>query len=216
MANPGIWPSRQPNESNAGNIDVVTSADARPPAVNDPAAPWIATNIHSVYQAPPWLQVDLADVRKPSGEREQHHVVRLPAAVMVVVLDAPGEHVLLAWRHRWVPDLWSWELPGGIIEDDESPEDAAQRELVEETGYRAQKLQRLLSYEPEVGSVHAPRFLFLAQAVDRVGDPTEHDEGRYGWVRLDAVPKLIAGGQVGSSGALIGVLYVLADLHRRR
>ena len=191
----------------------MTSAEVPPSSAIDPAAPWIATNVHPVYQAPPWLQVELADVRKPSGAHEQHHVVRLPAAVMVVVLDAPGQHVLLAWRHRWVPDLWSWELPGGLLEDGESPEAAAQRELLEETGYRVHDLRRLLTYEPEVGSVRAPRFVFLTQAVDQVGDPTEHDEGRYEWVRLDAVPDLIARGQVGSSGALIGLLHVLA--HQR-
>ena len=171
---------------------------------------WIAADLHPVYESRPWLRVELADVRKPSGIHEQHHLVRLPAAVVVVVLDRRRERVLLAWRHRWVPDLWSWELPGGLIEDGESPEVAALRELIEETGYRAMDLRRLVTYEPEVGTVRAPRSVFLAQGVDRIGDPTEQDEGRYEWVRIDAVPDLIARGQVGSSGALIGLLHLLA------
>jgi 8-oxo-dGTP pyrophosphatase MutT (NUDIX family) len=180
--------------------------------VNEPNdTNWTVTNRRLVYNSPPWLRVDLADVRKPSGQQEEHHLVSLPRAVMVVALDESGERVLLAWRHRWVPDLWSWELPGGLIENDESPEEAAIRELVEETGYHARNLRHLVTYEPEVGTVRSPRIVFRADGVDRVGDPTEHDEGLFRWVRLDTVPDLIARGQVGSSGALIGLLQVLAS-----
>jgi 8-oxo-dGTP pyrophosphatase MutT (NUDIX family) len=103
------------------------------------------------------------------------------------------------------------ELPGGLIEDDESPEEAATRELVEETGYRARNLRYLVTYEPEVGTVRSPRIMFRADCVDQVSDPTEQDEGVFRWVRLDTVPDLIASGQVGSSGALIGLLHVLAS-----
>jgi 8-oxo-dGTP pyrophosphatase MutT (NUDIX family) len=187
----------------------------------DPATPWAATNLHTMYEAKPWLCVQLADVRKPSGQREQHHLVRMPPAVIVVALGNAGpneadDHVLLAWRHRWVPDLWSWELPGGLIDDGEPAETAAQRELIEETGYRAGRLRQLLMYEPDVGSVRAPRFVFLAEQVERVGRPTERDEGVFEWVRLDTVPGLIARGHVGSSGALIGLLQVLAARQGRR
>lgn len=172
-------------------------------------AQWTVTNRRLVYDAQPWLRVDLAHVRKPSGLREEHHVVSLPRAVMVVALDESREHILLTWRHRWVPDLWSWELPGGLIEDDESPEQAAVRELVEETGYRAGQLRHLVTYEPEVGTVRSPRFVYQADGVDRVADPTEHDEGSFRWVRLGTVPELITRGQVGSSGALIGLLMIM-------
>ena len=138
-------------------------------------------------------------------------MVSLPRAVMVVALDEPGAHVLLSWRHRWVPNLWSWELPGGLIEDGESPQEAAARELVEETGYRARYLRHLVTYEPEVGTVRSPRIVYQTNGVDRVADPTEHDEGVFRWVGLDTVPDLIARGQVGSSGALIGLLHVLIN-----
>uniref|UniRef100_UPI003F490BEF NUDIX hydrolase n=1 Tax=Amycolatopsis sp. CA-096443 TaxID=3239919 RepID=UPI003F490BEF len=171
--------------------------------------PWRIANVRGVLESP-WLRVELADVTKPSGAVEEHYLVRLPEAVMVVVLDGPGEHVLLAWRHRCVPDLWSYEIPGGLVEAGETPEDAARREVAEETGCAVRELQHLVTFEPAVGSVASRHDVYLARGVDRVGDPTERDEGIFGWVPLARVRRLIAEGKVGSSGALIGLLHVLA------
>lgn len=51
-------------------------------------------------------------------------------AAMTVVLDDAGERVLLSWRHRFVPDVWNWELPGGLLDPNETPEETAAREVV--------------------------------------------------------------------------------------
>lgn len=183
---------------------------AHPAGGVDPAAPWQVANVQPVL-ASPWLQVDLAEVTKPSGQLEEHYMISLPPAAMVVALDDPGEHVLLTWRHRCVPDMWSYEIPGGLIENGEPPVETARRELAEETGYHARSLQHLVTYEPAVGSVRNPHHVYLARGVDRIGEPTEHDEGVFHWMPLAEVPALIAGGQVTNSGSLIGLLHVLAD-----
>lgn len=167
------------------------------------------SNVRSVIESP-WLGLQLADVTKPSGAVEEHYLVRLPEAVMVVVLDEPGEHVLLAWRHRCVPDLWSYEVPGGLLEDGEEPADAARREVAEETGCAVQQLRHLVTFEPAVGSVASPHHVFLARGVSRICDPTERDEGIFGWVPLSRTGQLIAEGKIGNSGTLIGLLHVLA------
>jgi 8-oxo-dGTP pyrophosphatase MutT (NUDIX family) len=97
----------------------------------------------------------MADISQPSGDRFEHHTVTLPPAAMAVVLHDDGEHVLMSWRHRFVPDVWNWELPAGLLEEGETPEEAVVREIEEETGYRPRSVEHLVTFEPMVGTVRS-------------------------------------------------------------
>ncbi|MGH3327411.1 MAG: NUDIX hydrolase [Streptomycetales bacterium] len=153
----------------------------------------------------------MVDLELPTGERTQHHVVWMPAAAMTAVLDDAEERVLLLWRHRFVPDIWNWELPGGLVDAGETPEQAAARETEEETGYRPRTLEHLVSFQPMIGMVDTPHHVFLARGAEHLGNPTEQTEmKRMEWVRLADVPRLIHGGDVANSGTLVALLHVLA------
>ncbi len=94
-----------------------------------------------------WVRLVLVDVETPDGRRFEHHVVRLARVSIAVVIDQE-ERVLLMWRHRFVPDAWGWELPGGIVETDEDAAAAAARETEEETGWRPGPMRLLTSFQP--------------------------------------------------------------------
>lgn len=170
---------------------------------------WVVHGERPIYESR-WVTVGLADIEQPSGDRFEHHTVTLPAAAMAVVLDDAGEHVLMSWRHRFVPDVWNWELPAGLIEDGEHPGEAAAREIEEETGYRARSLEHLVTFEAMIGTARSAHHVYLAQGVERVGEATELNEGQFEWVPLADVPDLIAKGKICSSGSLVGLLHVLA------
>jgi 8-oxo-dGTP pyrophosphatase MutT (NUDIX family) len=175
-----------------------------------PEGTWRVQSVTPFYDNK-WIQLSHADVILPSGERNpRHHMVTMPAAAMAVVLSDDSQAVLMGWRHRFVSDVWNWELPGGLVDPGESPEETIARELVEETGYRAGKLTHLVSFEPMIGMVTSPHHVFLATDVERAGEPTELDEGRFQWVPLSEVPQLIAKGDVHTSGTLVGLLHYLA------
>lgn len=175
----------------------------------DDAGRWIVHEERPIYENE-WVNVGLADISVPSGDRFEHHTVTLPAAAMTVVLDDAGDHVLMTWRHRFVPDVWNWELPGGVLDAGEAPAETASREVEEETGYRPRSVEHLVTFEPMVGTVRSAHHVFLARGVEQVGDPTEADEGVFEWVPMADVPELIEKGRISNSGSLVGLLHVLA------
>ncbi|ANY06389.1 NUDIX hydrolase [Pseudonocardia sp. HH130630-07] len=174
-----------------------------------PPDAWKVHGERAIYENE-WVTVGLADISQPSGERFEHHTVTLPEAAMTVVLDDAGRNVLLSWRHRFVPSLWNWELPGGLLDADETPAETAAREVEEETGYRPRSVEHLVTFEPMAGTVRSAHHVFLARGAERTAEPTERNEGTFRWVPLAEVPGLIAAGEVGNSGALVGLLHVLA------
>ena len=98
------------------------------------------------------LRLSIAQVELPDGVRFEQYVLRMPKAAMTVLLDDAGERVLMIWRHRFVPDCWAWELPGGYVDPDEDPVVAAAREVEEETGWRPRSMSPLTRFQPLAGT----------------------------------------------------------------
>ena len=170
---------------------------------------WQVLGERSIYESK-WVTLGAAEVVLPSGQHFEHHTVTMPEAAMAVVIDDDQRHVLLSWRHRFVPDVWNYELPGGLVEPGEDPEATASREIVEETGYRARTIRRAVTFEPMIGMVRSRHHVYVAHGAERVGEPTELDEGRFEWLPLTDVPRLIDEGKIVNSGTLIGLLHYLA------
>jgi DNA-binding transcriptional regulator YhcF (GntR family)/8-oxo-dGTP pyrophosphatase MutT (NUDIX family) len=186
-----------------------SGAFAVPAEGDKPPSEWRVLGTRPIYDSK-WIHLAKADVVLPSGQRFEHHVVTMPAAAMVVVINGDRDSVLLSWRHRFVPDVWNWELPGGLIEAGDTAAETAKREVLEETGYRVRKLRHLVTFEPMIGMVTTPHHVFLAQAGKQSAHPTEQDEGTFEWVKVADLPNLIRQGKVANSGSLVGLLHFLA------
>lgn len=156
---------------------------------------WVEHGERSLYDSP-WVSLSLVDVEVPGGARFEHHVLRnrLPAAGVVV--EGP-DGVLLLWRHRFITRTWGWEVPAGRVEDGETVEEGAAREVLEETGWRPGPLRHLVGYFPTNG-ISDKRFeVFVADGATHVGDPTDPSEAdRVEWVPVDRVRELVLTGQV--------------------
>ena len=169
---------------------------------------WRTFEERALYDNPS-VWVGQVDVELPGGERVWHHVVRLHRAAVMLLLDEK-RRVLLLRRHRLVQDRSGWELPGGLIDEDEEPAEAVARELEEETGYRAGRVEYLMAFQPMAGVVDAEHVVFIGRNPERIGEPIEVDgAGRMDWVPLATVPRLIAAGEIWNAGSLVALLRFL-------
>ena len=158
----------------------------------------------------PHIRVSLADVELPDGTTFTQYVFRLRRCVIVLVLDEPGSHVLLMWRHRFIIGKWVWELPGGYVDDGEDGAAAAVREAEEETGWRPRGVTFVLSYQPMIGNADFPQDLYLASGADLVRQPATDETAAVRWVPLDEAAAMISSGEIAGAGTIIGIQYALA------
>ena len=89
-------------------------------------------------------------VRLPNGREATMDVVRHPASVILAPMP-DSARVILVRQYRYAVDRWIWELPAGNVEPGEDPEAAARRECAEETGWTAQRVERIGDFYPTPG-----------------------------------------------------------------
>ena len=82
----------------------------------------------------------------------------------------------MLWRYRFVPQRAGWELPGGIVEGNEDPAVTAAREIEEETGWRPESLEHVVTYQPMIGMVDSPHKILVGRGATLVGEPEEGEE----------------------------------------
>lgn len=123
----------------------------------------------------PRMRVYEALLRYPSGTT-QRYVYRKPGGdvVSVVALTERGTYLLVR-QYRFPVDDWTIELPAGAVEPGETPEEAAKRELLEETGHLAGAWQRLGTVLQSPAASDLLHHYFLARDCRRVA-PVKADE----------------------------------------
>ena len=145
-------------------------------------------------------------VRLPNGKVGSREYLDHPGAVAVVPL-LPGGKVLLVRQHRYAVGEDTWEIPAGKLDKGERPAACAARELEEETGYRAGRLTKLLSFWPTPAFANEIIHIFLAENLRKGRAQPDEDEfiEEKSWP-LAKLRAAIRAGKIRDSKTLIGIM----------
>lgn len=157
-------------------------------------------------------------VRMPDGAVIRRDVIEHPGAVAVVALDE-DDQVLLIRQYRHAVGQLLWEVPAGIRDvHGEEPRATAERELLEETGYRARDWRLLADFFSSPGITSERLLVFLARGLtwvpeaERGGHVLRHEEAHLlvRWVPLRQAVGLFLAGDLHNGVTAVGILSAYA------
>jgi ADP-ribose pyrophosphatase len=164
----------------------------------------------TVYQGPVF-SVTTDHVEEPGGVRARRDVIHHSGSVVVLAVDdsAATPRVLLERQYRHAATDYLWELPAGRIDPGEHELKAAQRELLEETGYTAAKWRRILKFYASPGFVAETMSVFLATGLRAGEAQPEEDEIIYKrMVPLPAAVRMVIRGTIRDAKTISSVLWL--------
>ena len=142
-----------------------------------------------------------------NGLLRTREIVRHPGAVVVLPM-VDDDHVCLIRNFRVSVDQFLLELPAGTLEAGEQPEVTAERELIEETGYRAQQIERLHAFYLSPGILDERMHLYLATGLtpgETALEPGEEIENLI--VPWDDAISMIYDQRIQDAKTIVGLLF---------
>jgi ADP-ribose pyrophosphatase len=158
------------------------------------------------------ISVDLDRVRFPNGQEGELEMVRHPGAAAVVPFlsepDGDDPHILLLRQYRYAADGFVYEIPAGRLDEGEEPIACAHRELLEETGCTAARMEKLLGFFTTPGFTDEFIHVYMASGLT-AGEPAhERDE----FIQVSARPfsealAMIERGDITDGKTIVALLY---------
>jgi ADP-ribose pyrophosphatase len=168
--------------------------------------PWKTLSTKSVYRNK-WISVREDLVEIPDGRTTIYGVVTCNQCVGVLPFVDPHT-VLLIKQYRYVARRITWEMPTGGMHAGEAIETATQRELAEETGYRAGRLTHVCTYHTSKSVMDETAHLFLGENLVQAALPPDDTE----FIEVRPFPfadalRMVLSGEIVDSMTIIAVLH---------
>ncbi len=113
----------------------------------------------------PWLTARRDEIVYPDGRvQPEYYVLEYPDWINIIAVTDKGQ-IILERQWRQALGVVSLEIPAGVVEEGETPLEAAQRELAEETGYTGGSWTELLTIAPNPGVMTNMCHCFVAEGV---------------------------------------------------
>jgi ADP-ribose pyrophosphatase len=225
VAKPKAKKSAMPRAKKAAKTQVkkaLKSKSKKTPKTLKPAVEQAAQLISSevVFEGP-LFRVLRDRLIEPGGREGVRDIIRHNGSVVILAVDNAKNKrdpwVVIERQYRHAAGRFLWELPAGKLEPGEDALLGAQRELEEETGYRAKKWKPLVKYYASPGFLGESMKVFVAEGlVAGNAHPEEDEQIEFRLVKLSEVVKLIEKGAILDGKTLTSVLLYARKMAGKR
>jgi ADP-ribose pyrophosphatase len=152
------------------------------------------------------IRVKRKDVLLADGTPATREVVEHPGAVAVVALDEKSRHIYLVEQYRSPLEKTLLEIPAGKLDEGETPEEAALRELAEETGKTAERIIKLAGFYASPGYSNEKIHLFLALDLKKTKrEPVAGEFLRIQKKEIGQILRMIEEGEIEDGKTILGI-----------
>ena len=165
----------------------------------------------TIYENP-WVNLYVDKVQFPGGRViEQHHVLEFEKEAVAVLVENDQGQVLLVHVYRYTTGSIEWELPAGIIEPGESILEAAEREVLEESGYETRDQEWIYTFYPMNGIANKVFHVARSRATQGTGVFDQNEVQAYKWVSREEIRQMIADRSLKDGYTLTALLLYLTS-----
>lgn len=157
-----------------------------------------------------WLSLYSDKVKMPDGGIiDNYHKLHYPHESVSVVIVNEKNEILMIQSKRYVTSRLEWEIPAGRIENEESPENAARRECLEETGCTLKDLKYLCCHNPSNGMSDLKLHVFGAKVDTESMEIDENEVNDKKWIPKDKVLNMLKNNEIQCGVSMLALLYVI-------
>ncbi|GFN35428.1 NUDIX hydrolase [Tepidimicrobium xylanilyticum] len=151
------------------------------------------------------LRVDTVEL--PGKKYSKREIVEHPGAVGIIPIKEDGSLILVK-QYRKPVEKMLLEIPAGKIEINEEPKETAIRELIEETGFKANKMEYILEFYTSPGFTNEKVYLFLATDLEFVKqDPDENEYIQVKEIPIHKLIDMVNKGEITDSKTIISIFF---------
>ncbi len=158
--------------------------------------PWTIISSEEKYDNP-WINLTEYQVINPNGGKGIYGKVHFKNLAIGIIPINKNDEIILIGQYRFPLDVYSWEIPEGGGKLDINPLDSAKRELLEETGLKANKWTKLMEMHLSNSVSDELAIIYVAEELEQhESEPEETEQLEIKKIHFDEAFKMVMNGEI--------------------